>query len=900
MTFPKAHAAALPRTYQHTLLQTRLHPPQLPADVMPRPRLDALMQRGVAHKLLLVTAPAGYGKTTAVLLWVQQQDAPVAWLSLNAVPGGLSAFVSYLVAAIQCAAPGACASTELLVQSGQAPASVLHATLVNELVALERPLVLVLDDYGSVPSTAVHKFMTALIDDLPPSVHLVMTTRANPPLPLARWRASLDLVEVRAADLRCEEYETPQLLAAILGAPLDAGAVCVIHARTEGWVAGLRLAALSMQRMEPGRLVATLDRASTVNLRDYLLDEVLNRQPSSVQDFLLKTSILERFCAPLCATLLAGGTETHGAVAAGRAMIDHLTTTGLFVLALDEQGEWYRYHQLFAELLRYRLHHLYGEQVMATLHRSAGQWFGDLGLVDEAVHHLLAGGDAPGAAELVASHVQRALNHEDWPQLEHWLALLPDAAVTRHPVLLMAQAWCRQFHFAMAAVPPLLAQAEALLPTVASAATTVLAGQAAILRAQLALFRGDTAAVLACADVGLTQTPEEDRYVYSMGVFYRALSLQMSGCSEEADGMLLDLLRAAQSRVDAFTIRLQFALCANYRMRGELERLRAVAVRMLADAQAGHLSLGEGWARVFLGYVAYETNDLAQAEIHFAAGAQLMFVAHAAAVRECLVGLALTQMVLRRFAAAAKTVEILRDFRFGLDTEIDSLAARLALSQDDGNNAARWALSFRPGPPPPFLNWQEVPQLSAAHILIAVGKTENLQRGLDLLQPVADWAERSHCTWRIVECAVLQAAALAGLGREKAADQALHMALTRGQVAGYQRLFLELGPKLQPLLSRQTRYKALAAYARQLLRMLADVPGLQPRLAALAGVEPLTAREQEVLALLALRLSNKEIAHELTIAPNTVKRHTLQIFAKLGVNDRRAAVQQAQRVGLLQ
>ncbi len=888
-----------PPTYQPTILQTRLHPPQLPADVTPRPRLDVLVQRGVAHKLLLVTAPAGYGKTTAVLLWAQQQPLPVGWLSLNAAQDELSTFMTYLVAAIQRAAPGACANTALLVQAGQAPAAVLLAALVNELAALEHPLMLVLDDYGSVANKTVHEFVTALIDDQPPTLHLVMTTRASPPLPLARWRASHDLAEIRAADLRCAEDETAALLTALLGAPAPAAVAETIHARTEGWVTGLRLAALSLQRTDPAQLIAALTRASTVNLRDYLLDEVLSRQPAAVQDFLLKTAVLERFCAPLCAALLTGDREAQTAIGAARTMIDHLTKAGLFVTALDEAGEWHRYHHLFAELLRHRLHSLHGEQVAGELQRTAGQWFASQGLVEEAIHHLLAGGDAQGAAKVVASHAQLVLNREDWPQLERWLALLPAAVVSGHPMLLLARTWCMQFWFILAAIPALLTQVETLPLSADSANVAVIAGQIAVHRSQLALYQGDIEAVLIYAENGLALVQEEDRYVRSLAVFYRALALQMAGRSEEAESWLLDLLRSAHGHVDAFTIRLQFALCTNYRMSGELDRLRATAARMLADAQQQQFPLGKGWAHLFLGYAAYETNDLATAEFHFAAGVQLMFVAHGAAVRDCLFGLALTPMAQRRLTAAARAVEQLRNFRHGLDAEIDSLAARLALVQGDVHTAARWALSFRPGPSQPFLHWQEVPCLSAARILVATEKPDHLQLALDLLQPTVEWAERSHSVWRVVECSVLRAAVLAGLGREKAADEALHTALMLGQTAGYQRIFLDLGPPLHGLLARQKRYKALAPYARRLLRALADEPGLRAPATAHTGVEPLTAREREVLRLLAQRLSNKEIAQALTIAPNTVKRHTLQIFAKLGVNDRRAAVEQARRSGLL-
>jgi LuxR family maltose regulon positive regulatory protein len=784
---------------------------------------------------------------------------------------------------------------------------VLLAALVNDLTRLNRRSVLVLDNYDSIIAGATHEFMAALIDALPPTMRLIMTTRASPPLPLARWRGRGDLAEIRAAELRSDETETPTLLSAMTGAPLATTVVDAIQARTEGWVTGLRLAALSLQRSDPARLLATFDRAGSVNIRDYLLDEVLHRQPAAVQRFLLNTSIVARFCAPLCAALAADEAVADEAVIieaefASRVMLDYVTTAGLFVTLLDEVGEWRRYHPLFAELLRLRLQHLHGAGRVAKLHCAAGRWFASQGLVDEAIRHLLTGDDVAAAAEVVAGQFQSVLNREAWPQLERWLALLPETAVINHPVLLLARAWCVQFHFAVTSVPPLLARLDALLPTLDPAAAAVLAGRAAPLHAFLLMLSSDPTAALVQTDISLKETPDEDRYIRSMAVFYQALMLHMVGQGEEAEAWLFDLLRAARGRTDTFTARLQFALCTNYRAGGELEKLRAAASRMLADAQSARLSLGEGWGRVFLGHVAYEMNDLTEAEMHYAAGVHLMFVAHAAAVRECLFGLALTQAARRRFDAAAATVARLRAFRAGLDPEIDSLAARLTLAQGDLAAAVRWANSFRPGALPPFLQWQEIPALTAARILAVTGQDAALCRALDLLEPIAAWAKRSHCTWRSVECAALRAVALDGLGRTQAADAALHTALLLGEAAGYRRTFLDTGACLQGPLTRQMRQRSTAATARVLLRALADEARQRkapPAVPAGEYVDALTARELEVLTLLARRYANKEVAQELFITPNTVKRHTLQIFVKLGVNDRRAAVERAQQLGLL-
>ena len=409
------------RALWQMLLQTRLHPPHIPADIVDRPRLDELLAKVFQHKLALVVAPAGYGKTTAVALWARQQSDPVAWVSLGTPPDELFLFVSYLVAALQ-RVGGAFLETELLVRSGQAPAVILRRSLVAELAALGRTMVVVLDDYDRVCCEPIHEFVAALVEELPPSVHLLMTVRARPQLVLARWRERQELLEVRASDLCCDTAETGQLLLAMRGTPLDAAVVQVLHDRTEGWAAGVRLAALSMQRVSPEQLAATLREASTVNVRNYLLDEVFALQSEQTQQFLVKTSILDRFCAPLCAAVLTEGAVDGSAVEASRSWIETSSAAGLFVISLDEVKEWYRYHHLFAELLRVRLHQLLDSQTVARLHQRAGEWYARHGLVEEAVRHFLASGDVDAAVRVVADHAQPGLDREDWLLVERWLA----------------------------------------------------------------------------------------------------------------------------------------------------------------------------------------------------------------------------------------------------------------------------------------------------------------------------------------------------------------------------------------------------------------------------------------------------------------------------------------------
>ena len=909
------------------LLPTGYWIPHQPTHCVPRPRLDALLARCLGHKLLLVVAPAGYGKTTAVLQWVEKQSCAVGWLALATHHDDIFMFTACLVAAIRRLMPDACVRTEMLLLGNQAPAAVLYTTLASELALLARPLVLVLDDYDHVVTVEMQQFMAALINDSPPNVHWVIIARAFPLLPIARWRSHYHLAELHAADLCCAEDETQALLSALLDVShngLAEDVVNLVYKRTEGWMAGIRLAALSMRQTSPSQVAAVLRNGNTRNLREYLYDEVLFQQPAQVQEFLLRTSILERFNARLCAAMMADIVDLPFTVQTSLVQIEDLIRKGLFVTQQDEEGYWYRYHHLFAEMLRHRLLQLYAQTEVAQLHCRAAHWFAAEGLIEDAVRHFLAGRAVDLAVETVAENSQRALNDENWRLIEYWLRLLPAAAVQATPALLLAHTFCLLFRFALADIPSLLEQLQSLLQQPASVARpdfAALHAQLCVQRAMLAFFQNDCAAILTHSEAALAQAPAASRYVASTAIFHRALALQQIGRGDEAEQWLSDLLRANYQCCDTFTLRLQFALCTNCRMRGEVDRLRMMAERFLDDAQQGTFHLSQGWARVFLGYTAYEANDLETAAFHFSSGQELIFIAHTTAVRECWIGLMLTRIAQGRVSDAAAIVVRLREFLPATDPLIDAVVARLALAQGDLQTAERWAVAFQLGTSP-LLHWQEQPALTAARILIATQKPANLHRALDLLAAVTVLAERNHTLWRRLECTALRAVALELLEQQPcveclpAEDRAQHAANDRPALAlvaelvqiavplGFLRLFLDQGDLLPAMVRRLAhdpqRLPAIQSIfpneERIAPRTSVSLPLSLPRLRVAVQLSP---REDEILRLLVEGKTNLEIAQAVWLSTNTVRNHLVKIYSKLGVSNRQGAVALALRLGLM-
>ncbi|MGK5113029.1 MULTISPECIES: LuxR C-terminal-related transcriptional regulator [unclassified Geodermatophilus] len=894
------------------LIETKLHVPRRRRRAVARPRLVERLDRAEEASLTLVSAPAGFGKTTVLTEWLAALppgERSVAWLSLDQRDNDPALFWSYLIAALRAAADDVGAAALALLQSPQPSLEAVLATLVNDLSALARDVVLVLDDYHVIEAREVHDGMAFLVEHLPPQVHLVIAGRADPALPLARWRGRGELLEVRAADLRFTAEEAAAYLGAAMGLALTADDVAALEDRTEGWIAALQLAALSMQGRDDVPAFIAGFAGDDRYVVDYLVEEVLERQPEQVRGFLLQTSVLGRLTGPLCDAV----TGRDG----GQAMLEALDRDNLFLVPLDDRRRWYRYHHLFADVLQV---HLHAEQPDAVpdLHRRACDWYERTGDLAEAVHHALAGRDVARAADLVELGLPALQQGRQEATMRRWLEALPDEVIRARPVLSVAYAGALMVRGEVEGVEARLRDAERRLdPTGAPAADMVvvdadafgrLPTAIAMYRAGLALLAGDLAGTvtharraidLAGADdhlgrggaaglLGLAHWAGGDLDAGHRSYAAAAADLELAGHRSDGTGCAIALadIRITQGRLrDAMST---------------YER----ALRLVTPG-TGPVLRGAADMHVGIAGVLLERGDLEAAGRHLATSRDLGEQAGlpqnpyrwrvvSARLREAEGdpdgALALLDEAQRRYVG-----DYFPDVR-----PIAALRARVHARQGRWADALAWAEERGVSTDDDLHYLREFEHTTLARVLVAgyAAGEGSISGALQLLERLLSASEQGGRTGTVIDVLVVQALAEQARGHLPAALAALRRALTLAEPEGHVRLLLDEGAALAPLLRAvAVEGGAAAGSARRLLAALGT--GGEGAPAPVGLVEPLSARELEVLRLLGTDLDGPDIARRLFVSVNTVRTHTKNIYAKLGVNNRRAAVRRGEELDLL-
>ena len=898
------------------LLRTKLRQP-LPAPyLVPRQRLlDKLPDRPEAT-LTLVLASAGSGKTTLIVQWLERLSWPAAWLSLDETDNDLIVFLSYVIAAVQDALPGACSLTQKLVRTPQPPpVAYLAATLVNDLSDITQPFVLVLDDYHHIRDAAIHELVSQLLRHAPPSLRLVISSRFDPPLPLNRLASHGKLVEIRAVDLRFRPSEAQALLERVAGMPLPQERIDPLVADMDGWAVGLHSVALSL-RSPDARVNSAGDSwaGDQRRLVGILADEVFGMQPADMRDFLVRTSVLSQLTAPLCQTLLASDASGEAAPIDSKVVLQQLERNSLFVETLDEDHQWYRYHNLFRSFLVRKLEQTRSREEIAALHRCASIWYWEQGSANEAIRHALAAKDAVLAADIVEAKVHGILNREEWPILERWLDLLPKEAIQRRPLLLVAQAWVVYFQFQLQMIPPLLVKAKSVLDEGAAPAApdSMVRHDLEALHTLLCFVAGDYPGAIESAQRALSRVEPGHTFSRSLAVFFLSMSLYALKGKDKAAELCAKIIDDPLEEV-AVKVRALMSLGHIYGIACRpLDQERA-ARALFKMAQEHDLDVSKAWAHRHLGNAYYERNQLDMAAQHFALGVEQRYLAHFACARDCFVGLALTYQAQGRQEEAEAVASALQAFYVerGLVNlpEFDSFLARLAFLQGDIDRARHSLERSLPARAALSMVAFETATLTRAMVHSIAGNEAQRRAAVAALGDLLRMAEASHATWHQIRVLVLQAIALDRDGQTEEALDAMQQAVRLGYPGRVVTCFVELGPPIRSLLQRLAERGVEPAYMRDLLaafpsETISDptrVPG-SGAIAAFPGaglVEPLSAREMEVLALLSRRLSNKEIAATLVVSPLTVKRHMTNIMQKLGVDSRWDAVEQAREIGLI-
>jgi LuxR family transcriptional regulator, maltose regulon positive regulatory protein len=896
---------------QPNLRCTKLTRPRLAGDVVRRACARERLERNLDRPLTLVCAPAGYGKTTLLSAWLAESGYLYAWLSLDESDSDPAVFLSYLTAAIRTAYPEACPRTlDLLRAPSLPPQSLLVTALANDLDGLAREtasadarcLILVLDDYHLVRSEAVHALLADLLRHPPRTVHLILSTRQDPPLPLSVLRARGEMGEIRVPELRFTPEEVALFMRQAVESPLEEQEIAFLAERTEGWPAGLRLAALTLTTNIEIRDRLSELPADNRYVVDYLMGEVLSHVPASTQEFLLKTSILDRLSGPLC-DAVAG---TAGAQWSGQAYLEWMAQQNLFTWSVDPHRQWYRYHRLFQRLLHSRLEDQYSPDEIADLHLRASAWFAESGLVDEAIEHALAANDVPEAARLVEAHRHEAMNQERWLDLQTWLSRLSRHAVDERPELVLAEAWLLHHRASLADVAPRLARAEALLQQtpLAEEAHRSLQGEIDALTSQLVYWTADAERTLDLARHALAETPSQHFYVRALAWMFAASGLHMRGELGEAIETLHEGLREDSFHHDSYTAHLLTSMCFIYWMTADLPNLLQTGDRLFEVARGRALSESLDWAHYFRGCATYQQNNLAAAARDFGAVVAEHQTAHGIVFPHSAFGLASVYEAQHLEEQARATIEPLAMHALEVNSatllaDVRAFAAHLALAQGRAGEAADWAAganrNLRMAPMPLFC----VGEFTLVEALLAQGTPASLEEAARLLHRLHEVVQTTHNTRFLIDTLALQALLHDARRERSAALEALKRAVALAEPSGVVRVFVDLGPKMAALLHQLAAGQAAPGFVARLLEAFpaAQSPGPAPRQTGL--IEPLSDRELEVVALLAQRLSNKEIAHELSISPMTVKRHTVNIYQKLLVSGRREAVARAGELGIL-
>jgi len=912
------------------ILVTKLYIPPTRAELVHRPGLVERLNKGLDRKLTLLSAPAGFGKTTLVSQWVgnfrkdNAIDSPtikVAWLSLDEDDNDLTRFLTYFVAALHqvegIEADHIQGALSMLQSPQPPPIDTTLTSLINELAVIPSKIILVLDDYHLIETQPIHDAITFLLKNLPPRLHLVIATRQDPPLSLSRLRVRDQITELRAVDLRFTSSEAADFLNQVMGLNLSSEDITELETRTEGWIAGLQLAAISMRgHQDHAGFIKSFTGGHRLVL-DFLIEEVLGQQPENIQNFLLQTAILNRLTGPLCDALTGQGN--------GQETLEMLDRANLFIVHLDEERYWYRYHHLFADLLRQRLRQSHSEQV-PTLHQCASEWYEQNGFTEDAIEHALANKDLERVLSLVEEAAEAMWGRDEHAKLGSWLAKIPAESICTRPQLCIFHA---TFTFASGqqdeAEKTLHAVEQSLDPKcdrftgaslpvhdqLSGTERIKLLGRIAATRSFMASYRSDAPGVIPHARKALEYLPEQD--IVWRGAAATALgdAFIYQGRYIEAQRTYLEALEATKASGNTYMVmNTSLKLALNLRSQGKFQQVTDICQEQLEFARAHGIGQTEmaGWLLAIWGEVLAELDNLDGALHQVRKGVELTERGTDVAMLTWSY-LCLTRVLFSRGDLTGVEEIIIKTYNLAGESTVpywitNLMAAwrvRAWLVQDRLDEAVQWAnrRGLDPNQEPTYVDALEY--VALARIIFA---QERYGDAIRLLERLLEPAEAGAHTTRVIQILILQAMIHQAEGDSAKAMIPLERALTLAEPGGFIRIFVDEGPPMAQLLYEALNHEIMPAYVR---RLLAAFPATVPEGAASAInqadqsglIEPLSDREIEVLRLIAKGLTNQDVANRLFLSGHTVKAHTRNIYSKLNVHNRAQAIARSQQLGLL-
>jgi LuxR family maltose regulon positive regulatory protein len=865
------------------------------------------MDEGLSRKLVLVSAPAGYGKTTLLSTWAKQGRAGIGWLSLDEGLNDLSRFLSHLIAAsqnIQRGAAGEALAGLLAVErhagSRRHPLDLpagesILAGLINSFAGLGSEAVLILDDYHHIDTAPVHQAVAFLLDHLPSALHLVIATRADPPLPLSRLRGRSELLEVRARDLAFTPEEATAFLNGVMGLHLDEADIVALGARTEGWVVGLQMAALSLQGEEDARRFVHAFTGSHRYILDYLVEEVLARQNEAVQEFLLKTSLLDRMTESLCEAVL----ERGGA----REMLALLEQANLFLVPLDEERRWFRYHLLFAELLRNRVHQLHAKET-PKLHLRASEWFETHGYPIDAVRHASQAGDLERMTRLIEAHAPDMMMHGDLATVDGWLNALPPEIVQSRPWLCVHHARVHAYGGRESKAEMLLARGEEGLQQLRDdRERRRLHGHIAAARCYLRSLHGDAVGVRVRAREALQDLPEEETLLRSYCFRQLGYALRLESDFSGAAQALNDAVAVARLDSDPFDdVRALCEMALFEKERGRLRAAEHACNEALKSAEEYVRQTGTpvpvvAHAEFILGEISAERGNLEAALRHAQNGFRLCGTwGESSLLVDGYLTLSEIQLTAGNLPGAMEAVGKAKtsgqDLPPTYQHYIGAYEASIHLARGDIASATKWTVESGLGIEDDAAVRLNRIYFAFADVLVAQGRKGEAMR---LCERILTVSQAAGALGNVVPLLAREAVILHGQGRVEEAIEKLSRAVSLAEPENHLGVFIRMGEDLTDLLRDVAARGCAVDFVKRLLAAIEERSS--PRLPGL--VEPLSERELEVLRLVAVGLSNRQIASQLVLSEATVKKHINNIYGKLNAHKRTEAVASAREMGLL-
>jgi LuxR family maltose regulon positive regulatory protein len=879
------------------VVRARLYAPRIPSDLVCRDRLHELLAQNSGRPFTLVSAPAGYGKSTLVAHWLTTVDAAHAWWSIEESDNDVRQFLTYLIAAVRAHSRKACAATLSILRDPELPPlRSLMEQLSNDLDAIRKPFLLVLDDFHRINRTEVHEIINHLLDFPPRSLHLVIVTRHDPPLELTKLRADGHMVDVRERDLRFTEDETQAVLQRLAGIEIAGDLLVHIHSELEGWIVGLRLVCLALQnRDNPESFLRSLS-GGTPTMQDYLAREVLSQQSDTFRRCLLSSAILDRFCAPLIAAVCGLGGRDSGAH-----FVSELIEANLFTIELDNNGEWFRYHHLFQRLLLNHLELQASGDEIATLHLRASAWFESQGMVEESLEHAMAADDVARAACLLEQFREKALKTDRWYVVLKWLALLPEDTLRQHPELLLVRAWKLVHDFQYPLVIQVLDRLDSLLS--GTDKLQQMSGEIASLRG-MALHRlGDSRRGLKYLNSALSLIPESSLEIRAQTEVSFCLARQQDGKKDQAIRFLDDMMNRSPVPQGVRKSRLDQAYIFLHLISGHLTQ--AERVNQPSGAVSNDQSTyGEAFRAYLQGLIhlyRYEPEAALESLGYFRRTTSRRYIQFRRAAIDSMTCLALSCQLLGRAEDASTALQLLREFVSGtgdsrLSILVDSAVARMEILRGCTDSSIRWGETAEFPFDTTMLWFLDTPWITACRVRISEGSAASLKHAEEELHQLAKLNEAHHNDIKLTEILCLLAVACNLQGNTESAQKHLGRALTISRPGGVVLPFVEWNPFLAKVMLEMLPDDS-DWLTKQIRHILSGRPA--SNLTVQPVVNALTNRELDVLELLAKRLYDKEIARELGVSVETIKTHVKHIREKLGVANRRQAATKALELGLL-